>query len=190
MSRFDDDLGHAPHLGLEIGYVTDRNDPEGLGRVQVCIPGLIEPASAWAWPLGTSGGGSKNRGFFAVPEVGAECGILFARGSVDHPFWISAHWGRPGGVSEVPTEAQKSPPDNRVISTETFSIELDETKGARRLQINNRKTGDRLVLNAEENSISISGTTAITITAVGAITLNAPLITINGRAVKPVADAI
>ena len=189
-SRFDDDLGQRPHLGLEIGYVTDRNDPEGLGRVQVCIPGLIEPASPWAWPLGTSGGGSKNRGFFAVPEVGAEVGVLFARGDFSAPFYFAGHWAKPAGTSEVPTEAQKSPPDNRVISTETFSIEMDETKGARRLKITNRVTEDAICLDAEQNSLSISGTTAITITAVGAITLKAPLITINGRAVKPVADAI
>ena len=50
---FDDETPpQDPRLfGLFIGYVTHRRDPEQLGRVRVCIPGLLEPHSAWAWPL-------------------------------------------------------------------------------------------------------------------------------------------
>ncbi|MCA2977361.1 MAG: hypothetical protein INH37_03670, partial [Myxococcaceae bacterium] len=74
MSTFDDDIqrNDTLRLGLYVGYVTDRNDDAQLGRVRVCIPGVIEPESAWAWPLGTVGGGSKDRGIFAVPEKFAE----------------------------------------------------------------------------------------------------------------------
>jgi uncharacterized protein involved in type VI secretion and phage assembly len=186
----DDDLGDVLHLGLHIGYVTDREDPEGLGRVRVCIPGLIEPHSAWAWPLGTSGGGSKNRGFFAIPEKDAEVGVLFKCGDLDAPYYLAGHWGKPGGQSEVPEEARVSPPDNRVLATETFRVELDESSGGRRLQITNKKTSDYLLFDAEENSITLSGTTAITIRALGAISLEAAQITIGGRVIRPVADPI
>ena len=50
-SQFDDDIGaHDTRLpGMYVGYVTHRNDPEKLGRVRVCIPGVLEPHSAWAW---------------------------------------------------------------------------------------------------------------------------------------------
>lgn len=189
---FDDEIEthDARMFGLHIGYVTNRDDPEGLGRVQVCIPGLIEPHSEWAWPLGTCGGGSKDRGFFAVPEVGAEAGILFNRGDLQAPFWLAGHWGRPGGVSEVPEEAQRTPPDNRVIATETFRIELDESKGSRKLKLTNRKTDAYLVFDAEDNTITLQGTTAITIRSVGAISLEAAQITIGGRIVRPVAEPI
>ncbi len=189
---FDDDLGAAQSrlLGLYIGYVTDRHDPEQLGRVRVCIPGLVEPHSAWAWPLGTAGGGSRDRGFFAVPEEGAEVGVFFHMGDVDHPHYLAAHWGKPGGKSEVPEEGRRSPPDNHVIATETFRIELDETKGQRKLQLTNRKTGDRLVFDAEDNAVTLEGTTAITLRAVGTISLDAPQVTISGRLVRPVEDPI
>jgi hypothetical protein len=179
-SRFDDNLEQPRLAGMYIGYVTDRSDPEQLGRVRVCVPGLLEPHSAWAWPLGTAGGGSKNRGLFAVPEVNAEVAI----------FYLAAHWGKPGGESEVPEEARKTPPDNRVFATETFRIELDESKGARRLQITNKDNGDAIVFDAEANTLSISATTSITITALGAIQLVASHITLNGRVLRPIADGI
>jgi uncharacterized protein involved in type VI secretion and phage assembly len=189
---FDDDLSrHDTRLfGMYVGHVTDRKDPDQLGRVRVCVPGLLEPHSAWAWPLGTVGGGSKNRGFFAVPEEGAEVALFFNQGDVDKPYFISAHWGKPNGESEVPEEAQKDSPDNRVLATETFRLELDESEGARRLKITNKKTDDYLLFDAEENTITLQGTTSIIIKAVGAISLDATHITIGGRAIRPVTDAI
>jgi hypothetical protein len=189
---FDDDL-HAHDtrlLGMYLGHVTDRRDPEGLGRARICVPGLLEPHGAWSFPLGTSGGGSRNRGFFAVPEEGAEVAVFFHQGDIDQPFYLAAHWGKPDGESEVPEEAQKDPPDNRVLATETFRVELDESKGARKLRLTNRKTGDFLEFNAEDNTITLQGTTAITIKAVGAISLEATQVTIAGRVVRPVAEPI
>ncbi len=127
-SQFDDDIArHDTRLfGMQVGYVTDRRDPDGLGRVRVCIPGLMEPYGPWAWPLGTVGGGSKNRGFFAVPEEGAEVAVFFNRGDLGEPYYLSAHYGKPDAQSEVPEEAQQDPPDNRVFATETFRLEFDE----------------------------------------------------------------
>jgi uncharacterized protein involved in type VI secretion and phage assembly len=189
---FDDDLSRHDTrlLGMYVGYVTDRKDPEKLGRVRVCVPGLVEPHSAWAWPLGTVGGGSKNRGFFAVPEEGAEVALFFNQGDVDKPYYLAAHWGKPDGESEVAEEAQKNPPDNRVLATETFRFELDETEGARRLKITNKKTDDYLEFDAEKNTITLQGTTAIVIRATGGISLDATHITIGKRAIRPVEDAI
>ncbi|HEU4410070.1 MAG TPA: phage baseplate assembly protein V, partial [Polyangiaceae bacterium] len=129
-------------------------------------------------------------GFFAVPEVGAEVGVLFNQGDVDAPFFLPGHWGRPGGKSEVPEEARLSPPDNRVLATPTFRIELDESEGARKLKITNKRTGDSLLFDAEENSVSLSATTALTLKAVGALTLEGIHITIGGRVVRPIADPI
>ena len=191
-SQFDDDIGSQDSrlMGMYLGYVTHRNDPEGLGRVRVCIPGVVEPHSAWAWPLGTNGGGFKDRGFFAVPEEGAEVAVFFNQGDVDAPHYLSAHWGKPEGESELPEEAQVDPPDNRVIATPTFRIEMDESDKAKKLKLTNRKTGDFLLFDAEENTITLQGTTAITIKAVGAISLEAAQVTIGGRIVRPVADPI
>src|SRR5690606_12340768 len=131
------------------------------------------------------GGGSKDRGIFAVPEEGAEVAVFFNQGDVDAPYYLSAHWGKPGGESEVPEEAQKDPPDNRVIATPTFRIELDESEGSRKLKLTNKKTGDHLLFDAEENTVTLEGTTAVTIRAVGAISLEATLDNIAGLVVLP-----
>ena len=192
MGTFDDDLERHDTrlLGLYIGFVTDRRDPEQLGRVRVCIPGVLEPESAWAWPLGTAGGGSKDAGLFTVREVGAEVGVLFNQGSIDHPHFLCGHWGKPRGESEVPEEAQKDPPDSHVWSTKTFRVELDETVGARKLRLLNKQTGDHIVLDAEEHTLTIEATTAITIRALGAIAIEGMQVTIGGRVVRPVDEPI
>ena len=192
MTTFDDDVErHDTRLvGLYVGYVTRRDDPERLGRVRVCVPGVLEPESAWAFPLGTVGGGSKDCGLFAVPEEGAEVGVFFNQGNVDAPYYLAGHWGKLGGESELPEEAQRELPTNRVLSTKTFRVELDEGEGSRKLKLTNKKTGDHLVFDAEENSVTLEATTAITLRAVGAISLDAAQITIAGRPVRPVADPI
>lgn len=178
-------------LGLYIGSVVDRDDPEQLGRVRVRVPGLLEPASAWAFPLGTSGGGSKDRGLFAVPEVGAEVGLLFHQGDIDQPYYLAGHWGKPGGKSEVPKEAQREKPTNRVLATETFRIELDEEPGSRALRITNLKTQDVIELDAESNAVRIKGTAALVLEATGLVDIRGAIIQLNGRRVlggkKPIA---
>ncbi len=171
-------------FGLHIGYVTDREDPERLGRVRVCIPGLIEPESAWAFPLGGAGGGSKDTGFFAVPEIDAEVGVFFNQGDVHAPpYYLAAHWGKPGGKSEVPEEAQAFPPDNRVLATPSFRVELDESEGGKKLKITNKVSGDHVLFNAEDNTVSVEATTALHITATGSIRIQALEVLINGRVV-------
>ena len=191
-STFDDDIQARDTrlLGMYVGYVTHRRDPDRLGRVRVCIPGVVEPHSAWAWPLGTAGGGFKDRGIFAVPEEGAEVAVFFNQGDVDAPYYLSAHWGKPDGESEVPEEAQLDPPDNRVLATPTFRVELDESEDTRRLKLTNKKTGDHLVFDAEENSVTLAATSALTLRAVGAVSIEGVQITIGGRVVRPIADPI
>jgi hypothetical protein len=49
---------------------------------------------------------------------------------------------------------------------------------------------DYLVFDAEENTITLQGTTAITIRAAGAISLEATQLILNGRVVRPVGESI
>lgn len=73
------------------GVVTDIEDPDGLHRVKVTIPGFIEK-SGWVFPL-TSGGGAPGRGGHIVPAVDSDVVVQFLGGDVNQPRYIAAHWG-------------------------------------------------------------------------------------------------
>ena len=77
-----------------------------------------------------------------------------------------------------------------MLTSGTFRIELDETAGRRGLRVTNTKTGDALAFNAEANTVELRATTRLTLRAEGAIDLHAPLVTIRGRVVRPVEDAL
>ena len=131
MSTFDDDIHthDSRLLGMYVGYVTKRDDEEQLGacasasgrarareRVGVAAgderrrlegPGLLRGAR----------GGRRGRGLL---QPGQRRRAVLPRGAL----------GKPNGESEVPEEAQKNPPDNRVLATQTFRVELDERRAA------------------------------------------------------------
>jgi hypothetical protein len=175
--------------GMHLGVVVDRDDPDGLGRVRVNVPGLLEPASGWAWPLGTVGGGGKDRGFFVVPELGAEVAVLFHQGDPDHVHYLCAHWGAPDGESEVPDEAGGSP-DVRVIASGSFRIILDERPGRRHLAVIDRATGDGLELDAETHTVTLRATSGLRIESTGPLSIESLALTLNGRAVRAGLDPI
>lgn len=183
MSHFDDDLSPPRLHGVFVGEVVDRADPLELGRVRFRVPGLFEPASPWARPL-SIGGGAKDRGLFAVPPVGAEVAVWFNQGDPEDPLYLAAQWGRPGGESEVPAEAQRSPPDAVVLATEDFRIEVDNSEGTRKLRLSCVATGDNVIIDAERREIMVAATARVTIQAAGAIDLDARVITIGGRPVR------
>jgi uncharacterized protein involved in type VI secretion and phage assembly len=182
------------YTALYIGHVVDREDPEGLGRVRVRIPGLVEPASAWAFPLGTVGGGSDRRGFFCVPEKGAEVGVLFSQGDVDHPYYLAGHWGRPGGQVEVPEPvrglAKSDVPDIRAFETGRFLLVFDDRGGKESLAIKDKTSGDQVEFDGVAMGITIKATSALLLQADGLVSIEAPTVQINGRLVLPVKKPI
>jgi uncharacterized protein involved in type VI secretion and phage assembly len=188
------DTDDPRYTGLYIGQVVDRADPERLGRVRVKVPGLIEPASAWAFPLGTVGGGSDRRGFFAVPEVGAEVGVLFHQGDVDHPYFLCGHWGKPDGATEVPEPVKNlsvaDTPQVRAFETGRFLLVFDDRPGHEALVIKDKRSGDQLELDGVGMGITINGTAALILKADGIVSIEGTTVVINGRLVLPGAKPI
>ncbi|MEO7729591.1 MAG: phage baseplate assembly protein V, partial [Kofleriaceae bacterium] len=177
---------HDPrYTALYIGHVVERADPERLGRVRVRIPGLIEPASTWAFPLGTVGGGADRRGFFAVPETGAEVGVLFHQGDVDHPYYLCGHWGKPAGATEIPAPARQlsdeDTPQVRAFETGRYVLAFDDRAGKESLVIQDKKSGDQIELDGASMGITIKGTAALLLKADGVIAIEGTTVVINGR---------
>jgi len=192
MAGFDEDEVRYP--ALYIGEVVDREDPEGIGRVRVRIPGLVEPASAWAFPLGTVGGGSARRGFFAVPETGAEVGVLFHQGDVDHPYYLCGHWGKPDGQAEVPEPSRGLPkeeaPQVRAFETGRFLLVFDDREGKEALVIKDKRSGDQIELDGAGMGITVKATSALILKADGLVSIEGASVQINGRLVLPGAKPI
>ncbi len=188
---FDDDLSRhdTRHYGMYVGYVTDRKDPEGLGRVRVCVPGVLEPHSAWAFPLGTVGGGSDRRGFFSVPEKNAEVGVLFHQGDVDHPYYLCGHWGKPDTGTEVPEPVKElgkeDAPQVRAFETSRFLLVFDDRAGKEALVIKDKKSGDQVEFDGAAMGITIKGTSALLLKADGIISIEGTSVQLNGRLVLP-----
>lgn len=151
-NEFDTD--DPRYTALYVGVVVDNIDPESLGRVRIRIPGLIEPMSQWAFPLGTVGGGNAKRGFFAVPETDSEVGVLFHQGDVDHPYYLCGHWGKPDGNAETPTPiAELSKEDAvqvRAFETKRFLLAFDDRSGNEQVLLKDKETNDEFTIKADE----------------------------------------
>ena len=182
MRSVDDPGASRPELyGINIGEVVDRTDPNGLGRVRVRIPGIIEPASAWAWPFGMPGGGAKDSGTFWVPALGAEVAVFFKMGDPDHPYYTTANWGAPGGESEVPTASDSGNPDVRVLAMGAYDVVVDTRAGSKKFKIVDKAAADNVLeFDGATRTLTISATTGIKIESSGQIDIEALIVTING----------
>ncbi len=182
---------------LYIGTVVENNDPDLLGRVKINIPGLIEPKSGWAFPLGTVGGGIANRGFFFVPDVGAEVGVLFKEGDVDSIFYLAGAWGLPDSGIETPgpaaTSTKDRAPNIRSIETKFFRITFDDNDRngdgeGETLRIVDKNSGDGILIDRNLTSgpnIVIQGTSGIMMTTSGLFKVIATQIQFNDRIMSP-----
>ncbi len=191
------DFGGTKYAFPQEGYVVDRDDPERLGRVKVCIPGLCEPSTTWAFPWGTVGGGTKKRGMKSVPQVGAEVGVLFIGGDPDNPRYITGHWGKPDEGTEIPgqpyTTAGKvdkdpggSDVDVHVTEWDRYIITVDERKGKESLRITDKVSGDEIEFDGSNTTgpgISITATAAFYVNVQGAFIVDAAQIVLNDRKV-------
>lgn len=163
--------------GLYIGVVVNRDDPEGLGRVRIRVPGVIEPASNWAWPLGSSGGGNEDEGFFNVPSLNSEVGVFFKLGDPDHPYYLPANWG----TGEVPEASDDGDPDIKVLALKDYDIVVDTRVTSKGFKIVDKAAGDNLIeFNGVTRSMKISSTTSLEISSTGQISIDGLIVTING----------
>ncbi len=189
-------------LSVYDGVVTDRADPLRVGRVRVRVPGLIDAPGVWALPIAMPGGGSGARGFFFVPEVGAEVAVLFKMGDVDHPRYMAGPWGRPVGVPEIPEAARDlsdaDTPEVKVIDFKNYELVVDEREGNETFRIRDKRafgTGestaeDVIEFDGVNRGIRIAGSVAVRIESTGVINLEAMQIVINGRVVRDTGEEI
>ncbi len=177
------DNGHDRGLihGLVGAKVTNLEDPEGLGRVQVMFPWLpkykdADLSSNWARMATPMGG--KERGFFFLPEIDDEVLVAFEHGDVNHPYIVGVLWHSvdkpPKGTKASVLSSDNKKVDQRVIRSRSgHLIILDDTEGEEQIIIQDKTTKNKLVINSKENSLAIELEGNVTITAKGDATITA-----------------
>jgi hypothetical protein len=180
-------------FGMHTGTVFSNEDPEGLGRVRVRIPGLCEPASAWAWPFGLPGAGGADRGGFIAPPKGADVVVFFRNGDIDHPFYAGGNFGLPGGVSEAPTPAKTAGAQAHkvaVLETDLWRVSMDSRPTSPYLIVENKTTGDKIEIDGLTAGILLDAKAALQLKAIGIVRIDGLQVIINGRTVRPGGDPI
>lgn len=94
------ELVQSKFYGKYPGVVTDVDDPSQVGRLRARVPEVLgeDIVSGWAMPAAPVGGG-KNRGFYALPEVGDTVWVEFEAGDIARPIWSGTFWGAPSSAS-------------------------------------------------------------------------------------------
>ena len=185
-----------------MGVVLDATDPLKLARVRIRVPGLFDEGTGWALPMGFAGGGGKRRGAKVVPRVGAEVTLLCHLGDPDACHYMPGHWGKPGGVSEVPgggltpptadeldAEGDELTPQEApfvdVFETESFLVSIDErVKGGKgSFFFRSKKSGDVIEYDGAAQGWLVQASGPIQIVSKSLISIDAPQVQINGRLV-------
>ena len=141
------------------GEVTRRDDPDGLGRVKVLLPGIVEPETPnWAWPMAAPGGGSAQRGTFEPPAVGSTVMVMFKLGDRDYPYYLTGPWGEPSGVSDIPTNAEVEGADrqNAVTEDEEWRIERDSRSSGTKYLIRHKNSSVAVLIDAAADKVYLT----------------------------------
>lgn len=181
-------------IGMYVGSVVSNADPLRLGRVRVRVPGVAEPASAWALPLG--GGSGERRGGLSIPEEGAEVAVWFQSGDVDHPYYLTANWhegklpGRVGGYfSADEGEADESSmpiadvPKVPAWEGARYLITVDEREGKTSLLVRDKKSDDQILFDGEKYVVQIKASSMLNLRSDGLVLIEGAQVIINGRPV-------
>jgi len=131
--------GDARQYGVEIGIVTNTQDPDQLGRVKVCFPRLPgKPESDWCRVVQPAAG--AGRGFYWLPHVNDEVLIAFERGEAHRPYIVGSLWN---GKDKPMKGAYTDDNSTMVIQTKSgHQILLDDKGGQEKIVIAD-KSGKR-----------------------------------------------
>jgi uncharacterized protein involved in type VI secretion and phage assembly len=129
----------AKQYGVEIGIVTNVQDPDKLGRVKVCFPRLPgKPESDWCRVAQPAAG--AGRGFYWLPQVNDEVLVAFERGEAHRPYVIGSLWN---GMDKPMASAYTDENTKVMIQTKSgHQIVLDDKQGEEKIVIAD-KSGQR-----------------------------------------------
>ena len=163
-----------------IGLVLDNQDPEGLGRVKINLPGLSEDESGyWARVASPMAGGG--RGMFFLPEPNDEVLVAFEQGDITRPYIVGALWN---GEDKPPDSNSDGQNNVRLIKSRSgHSVRFDDTADAEKIEIIDKSGENSVTIDTLSNSISIKSAQDVVIEAPqGKISLRAKTVEVKSTA--------
>jgi uncharacterized protein involved in type VI secretion and phage assembly len=158
-------------VGVLIGVVTSRDDPQREGRIQVEFPTFGDRlGSMWAPIAGAMAG--DDRGFRFAPQIGDECLVAFDRADRDHPYIV-------GFLHNGADKPPSSDPQSRVIASvnghQIVFHDPDPVHG---------DMGRLTIADAHGSTIEMRNG-FVTVNVLGHLNVNADILSLNGRPVVP-----
>ena len=170
--------------GLLPAVVTDNQDPDGLGRVKVRIPGVND--ETWA-RVATLMAGS-NRGTWFIPDVNDEVLVAFEEGTARDAYVLGGLWSNTN-----PPPAKMDTNNNKKLlrSRNGVKITLDDQSGQENFIVET-PDGQRITLTDGPGSIEITDsngnsvkleTSGISVNASAKVTITASQVEVNSSMV-------
>jgi len=135
----------AQFFGKFRGIVKNNSDSLGRGRLLVVVPQVLENQEVWAMPCVPYAG--KERGFFAMPDVGTGVWVEFEAGNPSFPIWVGCFWNK----DDIPSADSK--PEIKFFKTKKFTLRIDDSVGEVTLE---NESGSQVVLTATDITVKSS----------------------------------
>jgi len=169
---------------LMIALVTDTNDPDHLGRIQITLPALPDGPTLWArvvLPLAGS-----DRGLCLLPEIGDEVLVAFSQAELSSAYVLGGLWGK-----------QKPPPEG--LGGDQNDLKIFRTRSGHTLTFDDRqdkeqivltdKNDNSLVIATAEDSVTITAKSKLEILTDGDLKLSGNTITLQAGTMELKADS-
>lgn len=162
--------------GLMIGIVQNRDDPDGLGRVQVSLPVAADELTTDWVPVATlfAGRSVGQHGSCFLPQVGDEVILGFLDGDLDHAVVLGSLYN---GVDKPALAAERQLDTDELRTTAQSRLTFTNTEGAATIELADRN-GNGLTIAVEDESITISAKSKITISTEGELNLKGETVSI------------
>ncbi len=126
------------YYGKYRAFVSDTEDPEGLGRIKMIVPSVLgEAVTDWALPAAPYGGG-PDYGMLAVPPVDSQVLAEFLEGDPSSPIWTGTFWRAAGDLPEEYTGQT-----TKILKTESgHLLTFEDTDGEEAVTLRSAKEAE------------------------------------------------
>lgn len=164
------------------GFVVERNDPKGMGRVRVRLPGVWIPHGPWCPVVGSRYGGS-DKGWSGIPPEGALVLVFFVGNNISKPRILGGHFG----MDELPEgTVYTNDGDAKVFEDERVRVLVDSRPTTTSLRVTDLATNGVVLdvdLDIAGGQIGLTAGLGILLKTVGAFRVQAGSIMLGDRLV-------